>query len=134
MPTVRPRLRPVSRPHHHVRARPDLPQRVEPEASALVVGGGIAGVTAALVLAERGVRVELLEAAPHLGGRPGTWDRRLADGSGVVGEHGYHGFFPQYYTLRDGLRPVDPDLGFLRDGGGYPTPSPPGGGWGPRGF
>ena len=43
MPTVRPRLRRVSRPHHHVRARPDLPQRVGPEASAVVVGGGIAG-------------------------------------------------------------------------------------------
>ena len=134
MPTVRPRLRRVSRPHHHVRARPDLPQRVEPEASALVVGGGIAGVSAALVLAERGVKVELLEAAPHLGGRLGTWDRRLADGSEVVVEHGYHGFFRQYYTLRDILRRLDPDLGFLRDVGGYPIASRPSVGWEPEDF
>jgi isorenieratene synthase len=132
MPAGRPRLRRVSglfRSHHHVRARPDLPQRVGPDVTAVVVGGGIAGVTAALVLAERGVRVELLEAAPHLGGRLGTWDRRLADGSEVVVEHGYHGFFRQYYTLRDVLRRIDPDLGFLRDVGGYPIASRPSVGW-----
>ena len=105
-----------------------------PEATALVVGGGIAGVTAALVLAERGVQVELLEAAPHLGGRLGTWDRRLADGSEVVVEHGYHGFFRQYYTLRDILRRLDPELGFLRDVGGYPIASRPSVGWEPEDF
>jgi len=117
------------RPHHHVRARPDLPQRVGPDVTAVVVGGGIAGVSAALVLAERGVRVELLEAAPHLGGRLGTWDTRLSDGSEVVVEHGYHGFFRQYYTLRDVLRRIDPELGFLRDVGGYPIASRPSVGW-----
>ncbi|MEJ2887485.1 FAD-dependent oxidoreductase [Actinomycetospora aeridis] len=116
-------------PHHAVAARPDLPHRVGPDATALVVGGGIAGVSAALVLAERGVRVELLEAAPHLGGRLGTWDRRLPDGSEVVVEHGYHGFFRQYYNLRDVLRRLDPDLGFLRDVGGYPIASRPSVGW-----
>jgi isorenieratene synthase len=108
------------RPHHHVRARPDLPQGVGPDATALVVGGGIAGVTAALVLAERGVPVELLEAAPALGGRLGTWPRTLPDGTAVTVEHGYHGFFRQYHNLRAVLRRLDPELGFLRDVGGYP--------------
>ncbi|GAA4814284.1 FAD-dependent oxidoreductase [Actinomycetospora chlora] len=122
------------RPRHHVAPRPDLPQRVGPDATAVVVGGGIAGVSAALVLAERGVQVELLEAAPHLGGRLGTWDRTLADGSEVVVEHGYHGFFRQYYTLRDLLRRIDPDLGFLRDVGGYPIASRPSVGWEPEDF
>lgn len=120
--------------HQHVARRPDLPHRVGPDATAVVVGGGIAGVTAALVLAERGVRVELLEAAPHLGGRLGTWDKRLADGSEVVVEHGYHGFFRQYYTLRDILRRLDPELGFLRDVGGYPIESRPSVGWEPEDF
>ena len=36
--------------------------------SALVIGGGIAGMTAALALAERGVPVKLLEKEHHLGG------------------------------------------------------------------
>ena len=35
---------------------------------AVVVGGGLAGVTAALALADAGVRVTLLEGRPRLGG------------------------------------------------------------------
>jgi squalene-associated FAD-dependent desaturase len=35
----------------------------------IVIGGGVAGLSAAAVLAERGVRVRLLEARPSLGGR-----------------------------------------------------------------
>lgn len=38
-----------------------------------VVGGGIAGLAAATVLAERGVRVTLLEADARLGGRVASW-------------------------------------------------------------
>jgi carotenoid phi-ring synthase / carotenoid chi-ring synthase len=107
--------------HVAVAPRPDLPSRVpEDSGHAVVVGGGIAGVSAALVLAERGVPVEILEAAPTLGGRLGTWRRTLPDGTPVTVEHGYHGFFRQYYTLRAILRRLDPDLGFLRDVGGYP--------------
>ncbi|MGW1256617.1 hydroxysqualene dehydroxylase HpnE [Streptomyces sp. NPDC002513] len=37
-------------------------------ASAVVVGGGLAGITAALALADTGVRVTLLEGRPRLGG------------------------------------------------------------------
>lgn len=108
-------------PRVAVAPRPDLPTRVPDDSgTAVVVGGGIAGVSAALVLAERGVPVELLEAAPALGGRLGTWRRTLPDGTGVTVEHGYHGFFRQYYTLRAILRRLDPELGFLRDVGGYP--------------
>ncbi|MDL5158097.1 FAD-dependent oxidoreductase [Actinomycetospora termitidis] len=113
-------------PHVVVAPRPDLPQRVPDDRSSgkvVVVGGGLAGVTAATVLAERGLTVELLEAAPRLGGRLGTWPRTLPDGTDVTVEHGYHGFFRQYYTLRDVLRRIDPDLAFLRDVGGYPVES-----------
>ena len=35
---------------------------------AVVVGGGLAGITAALALADAGVRVTLLEGRPRLGG------------------------------------------------------------------
>ncbi|MEO0511890.1 MAG: hydroxysqualene dehydroxylase HpnE [Planctomycetota bacterium] len=42
--------------------------------SALVLGGGLAGMAAAVRLAEHGVRVTLVEAAKHLGGRASSFD------------------------------------------------------------
>ena len=36
---------------------------------AVIVGGGLAGLSAACELADHGVRVTLLEKRPHLGGR-----------------------------------------------------------------
>ena len=38
----------------------------------LVIGGGLAGLTAARVLTRAGQRVRLLEAAPEIGGRVRT--------------------------------------------------------------
>ncbi|OIK25008.1 hydroxysqualene dehydroxylase HpnE [Streptomyces malaysiense] len=51
-------------------ARPAPGQRTPAGAArgAVVIGGGLAGVTAALALADAGVRVTLLEARPRLGG------------------------------------------------------------------
>ncbi|MFF0299953.1 hydroxysqualene dehydroxylase HpnE [Streptomyces sp. NPDC004562] len=51
--------------------RPDGPLAGAPDPSgrdAVVIGGGLAGVTAALALADAGVRVTLLEGRPRLGG------------------------------------------------------------------
>ncbi|MGB5219959.1 MAG: FAD-dependent oxidoreductase [Polyangiales bacterium] len=48
--------------------------------SAVVVGGGIAGIAAATVLAERGVAVHLVERGNKLGGRAGAWTETLSDG------------------------------------------------------
>ncbi|SCL62815.1 isorenieratene synthase [Micromonospora citrea] len=95
---------------------PRVPGRVE----AVVVGGGIAGMSAAVVLAERGVAVTVLEAAPTLGGRLGAWPETLADGSRQMNEHGFHAFFRQYYNWRSILRRADPGLGFLKPVPGYP--------------
>jgi len=109
------------RPRAVVTPRADRPVRVRRETSAVVVGGGIAGVSAALVLAERGVRVTLLEAAGQLGGRLRAWPVTLPDGAVAQVEHGFHGFFRQYYTWRSVLRRIDPELGFLRPLPGYPV-------------
>ena len=46
-----------------VTPEPGLPRRVPSGTTAAVIGGGVAGISAAVVLAERGVRVTLLEAA-----------------------------------------------------------------------
>ncbi|MDT7553654.1 MAG: carotenoid phi-ring synthase / carotenoid chi-ring synthase [Pseudonocardiales bacterium] len=109
------------RPRVLVPADPLRPRAVPPGTEAVVVGGGIAGVSAAVVLAERGVAVTLFEAAPTLGGRLGAWPHTLPDGTEQVVEHGFHAFFRHYYTWRAILRRVDPLLAFLRPIGGYPV-------------
>ncbi|HET8616035.1 MAG TPA: phytoene desaturase family protein [Actinomycetales bacterium] len=43
-------------------------------ARAVVIGGGVAGLASAALLAQDGFEVELLEKNPTLGGRAGTWD------------------------------------------------------------
>jgi carotenoid phi-ring synthase / carotenoid chi-ring synthase len=93
---------------------------------AVVVGGGIAGIAAATVLAERGVRVTLLEREPALGGRAGSFEQRLSTGEHVQMERGFHAFFRQYYTLRALLRRVDPELSMLRELSDYPILGPHG--------
>ena len=84
-----------------------------------VVGGGIAGLTAATALAERGVRVTLLEREPQLGGRVAAWPVELG-GETVTMSRGFHAFFRQYYNLRALLRRADPDLARLQPVADYP--------------
>ena len=88
----------------------------------VVVGGGIAGLAAATVLAEAGVRVTLLEATDRLGGRVAAW--QLPDGRTM--SRGFHAFFRQYYNLRALLKRVDPRLDFLRPIEDYPLQRPDG--------
>ncbi|WP_051766781.1 FAD-dependent oxidoreductase [Saccharothrix syringae] len=83
---------------------------------AAVVGGGIAGVAAAVGLAERGVRVVLHEREDQLGGRVRGW----TTATGETMTRGFHAFFRQYYNLRALLRRVDPDLAMLRPVPDYP--------------
>jgi squalene-associated FAD-dependent desaturase len=52
-----------------------------PSQSVLVVGGGLAGLSSAVALAEAGVQVRVLEKRPHLGGRATSYT--LPDGSEV---------------------------------------------------
>ncbi|WP_461027441.1 NAD(P)-binding protein, partial [Streptomyces sparsus] len=59
--------------------------------SAVVVGGGLAGVTAALRLADAGVRTELVESRPRLGGLAFSFTRASPVGELAVdnGQHVY---------------------------------------------
>ncbi|MBT8494197.1 MAG: FAD-dependent oxidoreductase, partial [Deltaproteobacteria bacterium] len=93
---------------------------------AAVVGGGIAGVAAAAVLAERGVDVVLVERESFLGGRAGAWTDELKDGQSFEMERGFHAFFRQYYNLRSLLRRVDPELSVLKQTDDYPILGPGG--------
>ena len=66
---------------------PALPQTAAHAPSVLVVGGGLAGITTALVLAERGWQVTVAEARPRLGGRATSYRRK-----DLVVDNGQHVF------------------------------------------
>lgn len=85
-----------------------------------VIGGGIAGLSAATALAERGVSVVVMERESYLGGRVGGWSTTLDDGSAVTMSRGFHAFFRQYYNLRNLLQRTDPGLRRLRPVEDYP--------------
>jgi isorenieratene synthase len=87
-----------------------------------VIGGGIAGIAAAMVLAERGVTVTLYETGDRLGGRVASWP--LGDGRTM--SRGFHAFFRQYYNLRALLKRTDPTLSRLIPIEDYPLQRPDG--------
>ncbi|PDW04333.1 FAD-dependent oxidoreductase [Candidatus Viridilinea mediisalina] len=78
------------------------------DAPPLIIGGGLAGLTAALSLAERDLQPLLLEAKPRLGGRIAGAETVTLDGPGgpwhFPAEHGIHALWGQYHNLRMLLR------------------------------
>jgi carotenoid phi-ring synthase / carotenoid chi-ring synthase len=112
-----PRRDPQPAPPGARRADPAAPPQV------VVVGAGIAGLAAATGLAERGVRVHVVERQPYLGGRVGGWTDDVgldAPDTEVAMNRGFHAFFRQYYNLRELLRRVDPHLRMLTPVDDYP--------------
>jgi len=108
------------------RADPSQPREASEPRRVAIVGAGIAGLTAAATLAERGHAVTLYEANDYLGGKIGAWRERLPDGSEAFVEHGFHAFFDHYYNLNAFLEkvgaarhlvPIDEYLIVARDGG-----------------
>lgn len=90
-----------------------------------VLGGGLAGIAAAVTLAERGAAVTLLEANAGLGGRLAAWPVEVA-GERFEMDRGFHAFFRNYYNLRALLRRVDPALDGLVPLTDYPILTPAG--------
>jgi carotenoid phi-ring synthase / carotenoid chi-ring synthase len=92
-----------------------LPFRTNRPKTAIVIGGGLAGLASAYELTRRGFQVTLIERAPQLGGKIASWDIDV-NGYSMRMEHGFHGFFPQYYNLwslvnelqiKDNFKPLD---------------------------
>jgi len=72
-----------------------------------VIGGGLAGVSAAIYLAERNFGVTIFERDSFPGGKVGSWPVKFKDGYKTNVEHGFHAFFRQYYNLRNLLKKID---------------------------
>lgn len=68
--------------------------------SVLIIGGGLAGMSAALELAERGYQVTLREAGSVLGGRLATRRVKLPVGEFSI-EHGLHMWFDNYHVCKE---------------------------------
>jgi len=96
--------------------------RLETPHHVAVIGGGIAGIAAATVLAEHGVSVLLFEASDRLGGRVASWP---LSGHRTM-SRGFHAFFRQYYNLRALLKRADPTLRHLVPVSDYPLQRPDG--------
>lgn len=101
-------------------------EKVEPGTRVAVIGGGIAGASAACVLSERGAEVVLVEKERHLGGRLAAWTERFEDGEPFQMERALPAIFRHYYNLRAVLRRVDPELASLTALPDYPVLGPDG--------
>ncbi|MEB3278531.1 MAG: FAD-dependent oxidoreductase [Lyngbya sp.] len=75
-----------------------LPRFLNQPKQVVIVGGGLAGLACAYELSQRGFQVKLLEKSPQLGGKIASWNIQVGDETFRM-EHGFHGFFPQYYNL-----------------------------------
>ena len=84
-----------------------LPKNISAEKKVGIIGGGLAGVSAAIYLAERGFNVKIFEKESYLGGKVGSWPVSFDNGYSTNVEHGFHAFFRQYYNLRNLLKKID---------------------------
>jgi isorenieratene synthase len=92
------------------------PERLRAPTRVAVIGGGLAGLTAAVTLARRGFSVTVLESSPYLGGKLGSWPVELSPGRTVRVSHGFHAFFPHYFNLNRFLDSLSLRQGFASIG------------------
>ena len=78
----------------------EVKDKLDVSRQAVIVGGGLAGISAAMELARKGFDVTLVESSDALGGKLTGWDFE-ALGERFPVEHGFHGFFDQYYNLNE---------------------------------
>jgi len=83
-----------------------LPFKISSTKKVAIIGAGIAGLSAAANLAERGFEVTLFEKNNYLGGKLGSW-KFESNGEQLQTEHGFHAFFRQYYNLRNFMKKLD---------------------------
>ena len=70
----------------------------------IIIGGGVAGLTAALHLAERGLKPLILEADERVGGRFSGKDEIIINNYRFSNEHGVHGIWSSYLNFKSMLK------------------------------
>jgi isorenieratene synthase len=90
----------------------ELPRIINRPKSVVVVGAGLAGLACAYELSQRGFTVKLLEISPQLGGKIASWPIQMGNET-LMMEHGFHGFFPQYYNLNSLVKELEISHNFL---------------------
>lgn len=100
--------------------RDGRPEQLGTPKKAVVVGGGLAGISAALDLARRNFEVTLVESSTSLGGKLTGWEID-ALGERFPVEHGFHGFFDQYYNLNELFASAGVGDGVFSPSPGYPV-------------
>jgi len=98
----------------------NLPEKLTVPKKAVVVGGGLAGISAALDLARRNFEVTLVEASSALGGKLTGWNIDALSETFPV-EHGFHGFFDQYYNLNEMFASAGVGADVFTPSPGYPV-------------
>ena len=68
------------------------PMNLKESKKVAVIGAGIAGMSAATLLAERGFEVDIYERDNFLGGKVGSWPHTFSDSYSTNVEHGFHAF------------------------------------------
>src|SRR5690606_16135199 len=86
--------------HEFIRPDPSAPLTKEALRPVAILGGGVAGLTAALTLARRGYPVTLFEKKAFLGGKLGSQREPVLAGQETWVSHGFHAFFPHYHSFR----------------------------------
>lgn len=89
-----------NKPNTSLKKQLEKPKRVA------IVGGGLAGLSSAYLLTERGYNVHVFEKNEYLGGKIGAWTFE-SKGETLNASHGFHAFFRQYYNLNRLLAKID---------------------------
>lgn len=97
-----------------------LPEKLSKPKKVVVIGGGLGGISAALELARRNFEVTIVESSSALGGKLTGWDLQ-ALGETFPVEHGFHGFFDQYYNLNEMFASAGVGDGVFMPSPGYPV-------------
>ncbi len=84
-----------------------LPHKLTIPKTIGIIGGGLAGISAAIYLSERNFNVTVFERDSFVGGKVGSWPVKFEDNHQTNVEHGFHAFFRQYYNLRNLLKKID---------------------------